>query len=49
MRSAGAAKRSVFERLWDFSFRPGLWLLSRFSRLDQTQRPILWVVGLFIV
>jgi 4-amino-4-deoxy-L-arabinose transferase-like glycosyltransferase len=49
MHLAGAARGSTVARLWDISFRPGLWLLARFSRLDQTQWPVLWLVGLFVV
>lgn len=49
MHSAGASGRSTIGRLWDISFRPGEWMLSRFSRLDQSRWPILWVLGLFLV
>jgi 4-amino-4-deoxy-L-arabinose transferase-like glycosyltransferase len=34
---------------WHYSCSAGKWLLSRFSRLDKTQWPILWVVGLFVI
>lgn len=30
-------------------FRPGEWLLARFSDLDRTRWPLLWVIGLFAV
>lgn len=36
-------------RFWDHCFAPGLWLLSRFSRLEQSRWPIAWVIGLFLV
>jgi 4-amino-4-deoxy-L-arabinose transferase-like glycosyltransferase len=36
-------------RFWDISFRPGEWLLLRFSRLDQSRWPIAWVIGLFLI
>ena len=32
-----------------YSFRPGRWMLRRFSRLDDSRRPLLWVIGLFLV
>ena len=32
----------------DLFFRPGEWLLSRFSRIDQARWPLLWVAGLFL-
>lgn len=41
--------RRIAAYLVHHSFRPGRWLLGRFSRLDQTQRPLLWVIGLFLV
>jgi 4-amino-4-deoxy-L-arabinose transferase-like glycosyltransferase len=41
--------RRITAYLVHHSFRPGRWLLSRFSRLDETQRPLLWVIGLFLV
>lgn len=41
--------RDIAACLVHHSFRPGRWLLSRFSRLDETQRPLLWVIGLFLV
>jgi 4-amino-4-deoxy-L-arabinose transferase-like glycosyltransferase len=49
MSLEGLVSRSAIGRVWDLSFRPGEWLLSRFSRLDQSRRPILWVTGLFLV
>jgi 4-amino-4-deoxy-L-arabinose transferase-like glycosyltransferase len=49
MHLAGAGERSTLARFWDLSFRPGEWLLSKFSRLDQSRWPILWVVGLFLI
>lgn len=49
MQSAGVSGRSTIGRLWDISFRPGEWMLSRFSRLDQSRWPVLWVAGLFLV
>jgi hypothetical protein len=49
MHLAGVRGRSTIERLWDVSFRPGEWMLSRFSRLDQSRWPILWLLGLFLV
>jgi 4-amino-4-deoxy-L-arabinose transferase-like glycosyltransferase len=49
MQLAGVSRRSTIGRLWDASFRPGEWMLSRFSRLDQSRWPILWLVGLFFV
>ncbi|MFL6793190.1 MAG: ArnT family glycosyltransferase [Bradyrhizobium sp.] len=42
-------KSSTIAWLSHYSFRPGLWLLSRFSRLDQTAWPIFWAVSLFII
>lgn len=49
MRLEGLVSRSAIGRVWDLSFRPGEWLLSRFSHLDQTRWPILWVIGIFLV
>lgn len=48
MREQGRLRRITVD-LIHHSFRPGRWLLSRFSRLDETQRPLLWVIGLFLV
>jgi 4-amino-4-deoxy-L-arabinose transferase-like glycosyltransferase len=45
----GLVPRSTLGRVWDLSFRPGEWLLSRFSLLDQARHPILWVAGLFLL
>lgn len=42
-------QRSTSLRLRDASFRPGEWLLSRFSRLDQSQLPFLWLIGFFLL
>lgn len=36
-------------RLWDIAFAPGERMLSRFSGLDRSRWPILWVVCLFLV
>jgi 4-amino-4-deoxy-L-arabinose transferase-like glycosyltransferase len=36
-------------RFWDIAFRPGEWLLSKFSHLDHSHWPILWVIGFFLV
>ena len=36
-------------RFWDIAFRPGEWLLSKFSHLDRSHWPILWVIGFFLV
>jgi 4-amino-4-deoxy-L-arabinose transferase-like glycosyltransferase len=33
----------------DLFFRPGEWLLSRFSKLDHARSPHLWIAGLFLV
>jgi 4-amino-4-deoxy-L-arabinose transferase-like glycosyltransferase len=49
MRSVGLVRRAAFARLSNYLFAPGEWLLSQFSRLDKTQWPVLWVIGLFIV
>jgi hypothetical protein len=49
MSLAKAGGPSTAARFWDLSFRPGEWLLSKFSGLDQSQRPLLWVMGLFLV
>ena len=49
MRSAGFVKRAAIARLSSYLFAPGEWLLSRLSRLDKTQWPVLWVIGLFII
>ena len=49
MQSAGVSGRSTIGRVWDIFFRPGEWMLSRFSRLDQSRWPVLWVAGLFLV
>jgi len=49
MHSAGFVARAAIARLSAYVFAPGEWLLSQFSRLDKTQYPILWVIGLFIV
>jgi hypothetical protein len=46
---AVVGERSAIGRLWDISFKPGEWLLSKFSRLDKSHWPILWVIGLFLV
>jgi 4-amino-4-deoxy-L-arabinose transferase-like glycosyltransferase len=45
----GLEKPSFAGRLRDRSFRAGQRLLDRFSRLDQTQWPVLWIGGLFMV
>jgi 4-amino-4-deoxy-L-arabinose transferase-like glycosyltransferase len=49
MSLAKAGEPSTAARYWDISFRPGEWLLSRFSRLEQSRWPILWIIGLFLV
>src|SRR3979490_2363398 len=49
MRSAGFVKRAAIARLSSYLFAPGEWLLSRLSRLDKAQWPVLWVIGLFII
>ena len=49
MHSAGFVSRAAIARLSAYVFAPGEWLLSQFSRLDKTQWPILWVIGLFII
>jgi 4-amino-4-deoxy-L-arabinose transferase-like glycosyltransferase len=49
MSLAKAGGPSTAARYWDLAFRPGEWLLSRFSRLEQSRWPILWVIGLFLV
>ncbi len=36
-------------RLWDIVFVPGEWLLAKFSGLDKSRWPILWVIGLFLI
>jgi 4-amino-4-deoxy-L-arabinose transferase-like glycosyltransferase len=42
-------ERSTVRRLWGVAFVPGEWLLSKFSSLDKSRWPILWVIGLFLV
>jgi hypothetical protein len=49
MRSVGFVKRAAIARLSIYVFAPGEWLLSQFSRLDKSQWPVLWVIGLFII
>jgi 4-amino-4-deoxy-L-arabinose transferase-like glycosyltransferase len=49
MNQGSAAEPSATARYWNLAFRPGKWLLSRFSRLDQSAWPVLWVIGLFAV
>jgi 4-amino-4-deoxy-L-arabinose transferase-like glycosyltransferase len=49
MRSDEANGRSTAGRLWDIAFVPGEWMLSRFSGLDSSRWPILWIIGLFLV
>src|SRR4030081_2885646 len=49
MRSVGFVKRAAIARLSSYLFAPGEWLLSQFSRLDKTQWPVLWVIGLFFI
>jgi len=44
-----AERKSAVTQFWDISFRPGEWLLSKFSRLDESQWPVAWVIGLFFV
>jgi 4-amino-4-deoxy-L-arabinose transferase-like glycosyltransferase len=46
---AGVSGRSTIERLCDALIRPGEWMLSRFSRLDQARWPILWLATFFLV
>lgn len=43
------ARDTAVGRLWDIAFVPGEWLLSRFSGLDKSRWPVLWVIGLFLV
>jgi hypothetical protein len=49
MDLAGAGGPPTLARFQDHFFAPGLWLLSRFSRLEQSRWPIAWVIGLFFV
>lgn len=49
MHSPGARRAPTLVRFWDTCFAPSLWLLSRFSRLEQSRWPIAWVIGLFLV
>lgn len=49
MNQGSAEAPSIIERYWNLSFRPGEWLLSKFSRLDQSEWPVLWVIGLFAI
>jgi hypothetical protein len=49
MRSVGFVKRAAIARLSSYLFAPGERLLSQFARLDKTQWPVLWVIGLFII
>src|SRR5262249_25959811 len=43
------AERSRRTSCADLFFRPGEWLLSRFSRIDRARWPLLWVAALFLV
>lgn len=47
MRLDEASRRSTAGRLWDMVFVPGEWLLAKFSGLDRSRWPVLWVIGLF--
>lgn len=49
MHSPGTGRPPTLVRFWDACFAPSLWLLSRFSRLEQSRWPIAWVIGLFLV
>lgn len=49
MRLDEASGRSAAGQLWDRVFVPGAWLLAKFSDLDRSRWPILWVIGLFCV
>ena len=49
MKLAEVGERSTMERFGDACFRPGEWMLSRFTRLDGARWPLLWIVGLFLV
>lgn len=49
MSLAKAEGPSTAARFWNVSFRPGEWLLSKFSGLDHSQWPLLWVIGFFLV
>ena len=49
MNSSLGEKRSKTASYWDLFFTPGERLLRRFSRLDQSNWPILWVIGFFLV
>jgi 4-amino-4-deoxy-L-arabinose transferase-like glycosyltransferase len=49
MSLVGIAKTSTIGGLRDKSLRIGQDLIARFSRLDRTRWPVLWVIGIFIV
>src|ERR1700716_1146609 len=49
MHSERFFKRAAIARLSSYLFAPREWLLSQLSRLDKTQWPVLWVIGLFII
>lgn len=49
MNLGKASGSSTAAQFWNASFRPGEWLLSKFSDLDQSKRPLLWVMGFFLV
>jgi 4-amino-4-deoxy-L-arabinose transferase-like glycosyltransferase len=49
MDFAGAGGPPTLARFRDYCFAPGLWLLSGFSRLEQSRRPIAWVIALFLI
>jgi len=49
MSLAGIPKTSTIGSLREKSLRFGQNLIARFSRLDRTRWPVLWVIGLFII
>src|SRR6476646_8971872 len=49
MSLVGIPKTSTIGGLREKSLRFGQDLIARFSRLDRTRGPVLWVIGLFMV
>lgn len=49
MGQTGVAPRWNMARAAEAFFRPGNWFLARFLLLDRSARPILWVIGIFLV
>lgn len=49
MGRADGDEGSTSARLWNASFRPGELLLDRFSHLDRSRLPLLWLIGFFLV